>query len=83
MAKTLTYSDDIGKVKLEYQIKEGFFIAPKVYMIVMNDDSNKVVVKGLKKEEYTSNQILNLFKNILTKNDGSLKISIYSHVRRP
>ena len=43
-------SDDIGKFKLEYQIKEGFFIAPKVYMIVMNDDSNKVVVKGLKKK---------------------------------
>lgn len=67
-------NDDIGKFKLEYQIKEGFFIAPKVYMIVKNDDSNKVVVKGLKKKEYTNDQMLNIFKSILTKNDASLKV---------
>lgn len=67
-------NDDIGKFKLEYEIKEGFFIAPKVYMIIMNESSNKVVVKGLKKSEYTTDQILNIFKSILTKTEASLKV---------
>lgn len=55
----------IGKFKLEYEIKEAYFVSPKVYIIIKNNDEKKIVVKGLKKEEYDTVDILNEFKKII------------------
>jgi hypothetical protein len=80
---------EIGKMKLEYQIKEGYFINPKTYYLLTND--NKEIFKGkgissafsniklLNKEDYITlykNNSIIKQRNLLKRNylNGEIKI---------
>lgn len=59
---------ELGMFKLEYRVKEGMFIAPKVYYIKDNNDKEKLVIKGMKiKNDNEKNIIINDFRNIIFK----------------
>jgi hypothetical protein len=62
-------SDKIGAFKLEYKIKEGYFISPKTYYIDTEDGRSIIKSKGLNKDEKG--------RNILNKNDY---ISLYNGI---
>ncbi len=41
-------NNDLGNFKLECHIKEGVFLAPKVYSIILDDDTEICNIKGSK-----------------------------------
>jgi hypothetical protein len=62
---------ELGMFKLEYIVKEGMFISPKVYYINKGDGNDKIVVKGLRIN--TDNErisIIKEFRNIIFNNDS-------------
>lgn len=62
--------DKLGEFKLEYKIKEGVFIAPKVYGLILEDDNKIVKIKGSKNKNVTLDQL----KGLLFK-DSELKLN--------
>lgn len=42
--------DNLGQFKLEYKIKEGVFLSPKVYSLVLEDNTEVTKIKGSKKK---------------------------------
>lgn len=65
---------ELGDFKLEYEFKKAYFIAPKVYYIEFQDKEPKIVIKGLKKDEYDKNDLLTVFKDIIMNKDPRLEI---------
>lgn len=59
---------EMGKFKLEYQLEKGFFIAPKMYKIILKDIPEKITMKGIKKDEVKSIDD-KLFVNIIKNSD--------------
>lgn len=41
-------SNKLGDFKMEYKIKKGIFIAPKVYGLLLEDDTEVIKIKGSK-----------------------------------
>jgi len=39
LSDSLVHSSEIGKLKLEHSVKRGYFISPKLYCLVLEDDS--------------------------------------------
>jgi hypothetical protein len=50
---------ELGKFKLEYEAKEGIFLAPKVYSLLLDDNSEITKIKG-SKLKISFNEIKNL-----------------------
>ena len=67
---------NLGQFKKEYDVKEGYFIAPKVYCIIKYDGSIKTVLKGVRKDEFKKSEIVSLFKNIINNNDENKSLII-------
>ncbi len=65
--------EELGKFKLEYKVKKGYFLAPKIYQIKFFNNESKNVFKGLKKDEFKDYILENTFDKIIYKNP---KISV-------
>jgi hypothetical protein len=65
--------NELGKFKLEYEFKNGYFVAPKVYQIEFFNGERKTVFKGMKKEEFNKSIKNDTFEKIIYNNH---KISI-------
>lgn len=74
--------NELGEFKLEYEINEGFFIAPKVYYIIMKNSKEKIVIKGIKKEEYQNLDILTTFKKIISGKNSYFDIIRENNFKR-
>lgn len=59
---------ELGKFKLEYKFKEGYFIAPKVYQIKFNNGISKTVFKGVRESELNKVISDNTFNEIVYNN---------------
>jgi len=57
--------DKLGQMKLEYNIKEAVFLAPKVYALKLEDDTEIIKLKGSKNKNISFEQ----FKLLLNKNE--------------
>lgn len=66
----------LGQFKLEYTVKEALFIAPKVYYVLKEDNTEKFVVKGMKTKEIDKQALKTSFNDII-KSDN-----IYVQVER-
>lgn len=62
---------ELGKLKLEYFIEEGVFLAPKVYAIILPDGKVIIKVKGLSRDTIERELTFELMKSLLTR-DKSL-----------
>lgn len=74
----IIHDTKLGKLKQEYAIKNAVFLAPKCYWLQLQDGSEVVKIKGVKKEFLSlamENGDLNFdtFKNLLVK-DSHLEI---------
>ncbi len=54
--------DNLGQMKLEYTIKKGIFIAPKLYCIEMHDNSCLMKGKGIDTKMLTKDHYLQLYR---------------------
>jgi hypothetical protein len=63
---------ELGKMKLEYDIKEAVFLAPKVYALKLEDGSFREIIKM--KGSKNKNIAFDQFKSLLNK-DETLKIN--------
>jgi hypothetical protein len=61
--------DQLGQVKLEYKIKEGIFLAPKTYSLILEDNDKVTKIKGSKMR----NIPFDIFKDLLNK-DSTLTL---------
>ncbi|KAI5980362.1 mitochondrion dnapol [Pisolithus orientalis] len=64
---------DLGQFKLEYKIKEGYFISNKTYCLVLNDDRLIIKCKGLKNDSLSLDDFKSMY--FLSKNVYGNKIS--------
>lgn len=66
-------SSVIGMMKLEYVIKEGYIIAPKLY--AFKDDNNNIIMKakGVKKGHLTFDD----FKSLSNGNDVTIQTTVF------
>ena len=62
---------ELGKFKLEHFIKEGVFLAPKVYALKTSDGEEIIKVKGLAQNTIKNDLNFDLMKSLLQK-DKSL-----------
>jgi len=62
--KTLDESNKLGELKLEYKIKEGIFVKPKMYAFTDNSGDSHIKVKGLPPSRHWS---FTEFKKFLKK----------------
>jgi hypothetical protein len=58
---------DLGQFKLEFKVKEGYFISSKTYCLVLNDGSTVIKTKGLFSNSLTLNDFINMYKGINVK----------------
>ena len=57
--KYLPTGNELGQFKLEYVLKEGLFLGPKIYAGITNDDKYICKIKGYKKpNEVSFNDLL-------------------------
>jgi DNA polymerase type B, organellar and viral len=68
----------LGQFKLEYKIKEGYFISAKTYCLVLNDNSLVIKVKGLFNNWLNLDDFKNLYKGIDIKGMKQDTITVYS-----
>ncbi|KAL0386764.1 UNVERIFIED_CONTAM: DNA polymerase [Sesamum latifolium] len=54
LSDDLVSSKEMGKFKLEYHVKKGIFLAPKSYMLEIEDDQHIIKHKGPAKDLVTS-----------------------------
>lgn len=54
-------SPEIGKFKLEYQIKEGYFISNKTYCLVLNNGEIIIKAKGVIKNSLTLDDFKSMY----------------------
>lgn len=66
----LNTSNDLGKLKLEYSFKRGYFLLPKTYCIIKDNLEKKIVAKGYS-NNFQSFLNENIFKKALFKKDFS------------
>ena len=62
----------LGQFKLEYEIKEAVFLAPKVYGFITTDDKSIIKIKGVSSEAMSNLSVADLAK-LLVK-DSTLMI---------
>ena len=74
--------NNLGNFKLEYEIEEAIFIAPKVYYVKKLNGEEKVVLKSLKKTEYNIQDIKKVFKNIINSKQTHFKTDRISIFKR-
>jgi hypothetical protein len=53
----------LGKFKLEYKVKEGIFISAKTYMLLLEDGSYIIRIKGVNSESLTPKDFMNMYYN--------------------
>jgi hypothetical protein len=56
--------DEIGKFKFVNKIKRGYFIAPKLYLMVLDNDEILIKSKGVNKDLLNENQFIELLHGI-------------------
>lgn len=66
-------SSDIGKLKLEHKLKEGYFISSKTYALVLKDNNTVLKAKGIKSNSLTFDDYISMYKG--NKISTALKIS--------
>lgn len=71
---------ELGKLKLEYIIKEGVFLAPKVYAIKTNDGKVIIKVKGLSRETIEGYLTFDILKSLLIKDKTVILNQIKSNI---
>jgi hypothetical protein len=54
----------LGQFKLEYKIKEAYFISAKTYCLVFYDDNTKIIAKGLSSSSLNLKDFKNLYKGL-------------------
>jgi DNA polymerase type B, organellar and viral/RNase_H superfamily len=64
---------DLGQFKLEYVIKEGYFISNKLYCLLLNNDKVVIKSKGVKQESLTLEDFKSMY--YLSKNVIGNKLS--------
>lgn len=52
---------ELGKFKLEYDIKEGYFISNKTYCLLLNNGNTIIKCKGIKNDSLTLNDFKTLY----------------------
>lgn len=57
-------STEIGKFKLENKVSKGFFLAPKTYMLDVEDDRHIIKHKGPAKDVFTSDWFVRQFQDL-------------------
>ncbi|MCJ7572341.1 MAG: DNA polymerase [Candidatus Thermoplasmatota archaeon] len=66
----LNTSDKLGDLKIEYTFKRGYFLLPKTYCIIKNDNQEYVKAKGFS-NELQKKLTKNIFENALFRKDYS------------
>lgn len=65
--------DELGKMKLEHKIIEGYFLGPKFYAIVLENGETIIKASG-----YPSNQLsLSLIKDLVNGNEAKVNTSVF------
>ena len=57
-------STELGKLKLEHEVHEGYFLAPKCYALVFNDSTHLIRNKGLAKDQVDLLWFMEQYKNL-------------------
>ena len=57
-------STELGKLKLEHEVHEGYFLAPKCYALVFNDSTHVIRNKGLAKDQVDLLWFMEQYKNL-------------------
>ena len=55
--------DNIGQFKIEYYIKEAYFISNKTYCLILNNDKIIIKTKGIIKNSITVEDFKNMYWN--------------------
>ena len=66
---------EIGKFKLEYEIKEAYFISNKTYCLLLNNDKTIIKTKGVINESITIEQFKKMYyenKNVTAQKFNSI-----------
>ena len=58
---------DIGQFKLEFEIKEGYFISSKTYCLLLKDGRTIIKSKGAFSSSLTLNDFINMYKGVNVK----------------
>jgi hypothetical protein len=66
----LNTSSRLGDLKLEYPFKKGYFLLPKTYCIIKNNNENYIRAKGFS-SEFQKKLNKDIFENALFKKDYS------------
>jgi hypothetical protein len=53
--------EEIGKFKLVYEIKRGYFISNKTYCLILNDDSVVIKSKGVSNNSLTEKDFIDMY----------------------
>lgn len=67
-------TNELGKMKLEYFVEEGLFLAPKVYALKLGNGEEVIKIKGLSKDTINNELNFDLMKSLLNK-DSSLVLN--------
>ncbi len=63
LSENLIDNKKLGFMRFENSIKEGYFIAPKLYYILTFDNLEKCIGKGVEKNLLTKNNYIELYNN--------------------
>jgi len=67
----------LGQFKLEYKVKEAYFISAKTYCLVLNNKEVKIKAKGLNSSSLTLKDFENLYNGINIKGIKHNTITVY------
>lgn len=67
----------LGQFKLEYEVKEGYFISSKTYCLVLKNGSTVIKTKGLYNNSLTLKDFKNMYKGISVKGVKLNTVTIY------
>lgn len=67
----------LGKFKLEYKVKEGYFISSKTYCLILEDNSTIIKTKGLLNESLNVQKFKDLYKGIDVKGTKISAVTIF------
>ncbi|KAE9584339.1 putative DNA-directed DNA polymerase, family B, DNA polymerase, palm domain-containing protein (mitochondrion) [Lupinus albus] len=72
LSDDLISSVDLGKFKLECKVQNGIFLAPKSYMLELEDDKTIIRHKGLAKNVVTSDWFKKILDNLKLMDEISI-----------
>jgi hypothetical protein len=68
---------ELGKFKLEYIVKEGYFISPKTYCLILENGHTIIKTKGLLNDSLNVEKFKDLYKGINVKGTKISAITIF------